>query len=68
MVPSIAMFYQYFNLGTQFNSLTYCYLTLIILFNSTHSFTHSYMIWNIDMYHCSITDGRCRQSVKVSRD
>ena len=35
------MLYQYFNLGLQLESLNYCYLTLKILFNITHSFAHS---------------------------
>ena len=36
MVPSIAMLYQYFNLGTQLKSFKYYLSTLIILFNITH--------------------------------
>ena len=51
LVPSIAMLYQYFNLGIQLKSFKYCYLTLIILFNITHSFAHNQIVPIIAMYH-----------------
>ena len=41
MVPSIAILYQYFNLGAQFKTFKYCYLTQKILFNITHLFVYS---------------------------
>ena len=48
MVSSIAILYQYFNLGSQWKSFKYCYLTLFIAMyynhfklNISHLFTHS---------------------------
>ena len=38
LVLSIALLYQYSNLGAQLKSFKYCYLTPIILFSITHLF------------------------------
>ena len=37
--------------STQLIGFNYCYLTIIILFNTIHSFAHSQMVPSIAMYH-----------------
>ena len=51
MVPTSVILYQLFNLGIKFKILRYGYLTLIIIFNITYSFTHRYFFSNTLMLH-----------------